>query len=60
MTPDERRREVASILAMGILRFRRMAKLALAAAPPQSYPQPQNGLELSRESRLHVGGGSAG
>lgn len=60
MTPDERRREVASILALGVLRLRRMAKLDLPMSPPKSYPQDQTRLELSRESRLHVGGGSAG
>ena len=31
MTPDERRREVAAILALGVLRFRRMAQIGLPA-----------------------------
>lgn len=60
LTPDARRREVASILAQGILRYRRMARLGLPATPPESRPQAENGLELSRESRLHVANGSAG
>jgi hypothetical protein len=60
MTPDERRREVASILALGVLRFRRKAKLGLSATPAESHPQAENGLELSRGSRLHVAAGSAG
>lgn len=60
MTPDDRRREVASILALGVLRFRRMAKLGLPASPAESHPQAENGLELSRESRLHVAAGAAG
>ena len=60
MTPDERRREVASIIALGVLRFRRMAQLGLPPTPPESCPQSQNGLEVSRESRLHVTDGSAG
>lgn len=60
MTPDERRREVASILALGVLRFRRMARLGLPATPAGSRPQAENGLEQSRESRLHVADGSAG
>ena len=60
MTPDERRREVASILALGVLRYRRMARLGLPATAPESRPQAENGLELSRESRLHVPDGSAG
>lgn len=60
MTPDARRREIASILALGILRYRRIAKLSLSATPAESRPQAENGLELSRESRLHVADGSAG
>lgn len=59
MTPDERRREVASILALGIMRFRRMARLGLPTTPPESHPQTENDLELLRQSRLHVADGSA-
>ena len=60
VTPEQRRREIAAILALGILRFRRMARLGLPATPPESSPQTQNRLEVSRESRLHVADGSAG
>jgi hypothetical protein len=60
MTPDTRWREVASILARGILRYRRMARLGLSATPLESRTQAENDLELSRESRLHVADGSAG
>jgi hypothetical protein len=63
MTPSRAvasRREIASILAQGILRYRRMAKLGLPAIPTESCPQAENGLELSRESRLHVADGAAG
>ena len=60
MTPDQRRREIAAILAQGVLRLRRLAKLGLLPSAPESYPQSQVGLELSRASRLHVGNGSAG
>ena len=60
MTPDERRREVAAILALGVLRFRRIAQLGLPATPLESCPQSPNGLEVLRESRLHGADGSAG
>lgn len=59
-SPEERRREIASILALSVLRYRRMAKLGLPATPPESSPQAQNGLEVSRASRLHVVDGAAG
>lgn len=60
ITPDQRRREIAAILAQGVLCCRRMATLRPLPDSPESYPHPQNPLELSRESRLHVGDGSAG
>lgn len=60
MTPDDRLREVASIIAQGVLRLRRMPNLGLSAMAPQSSPQSHNCLEVSPESRLHVADGSAG
>ena len=60
MTPDRRRREIAVILAQGVLRYRRIAKLGLPTIEPKTSPQPQNCLELSGESRLHVADGSEG
>ena len=59
MSPDQRRHEIATILAEGVLRNYRSAKLGMSPVQ-KSYPQPQNPLEVSRESRLHVGDGSAG
>jgi hypothetical protein len=56
----ERRRQVATILAQGVHRYRRMAQMGLPAVEPESCPQSQNGLEVSRESRLHVADGSGG
>ncbi len=60
MTRDQRRREIAAILAEGVLRQCRLVRLGLLPATPESYPQSQIDLDVSRESRLHVGSGSAG
>lgn len=60
LTPNQRRREVASILTLGILRLRRVPNLDPSATPPQSSAQFDNFLEVFPESRLHVADGSAG
>lgn len=49
-SPDDRRREVAAILATAILRLRNRAALP-PAKPPDSSPA---GLEVSPETRLSV------
>ena len=58
LTPDQRRREIAAILARGILRLRRIAGTAPDSAesgPPEPAPEPaQKALELSAPSRPHV------
>ena len=46
MTPDERRREVAAILARGVLRLRRSAENAPGSSPSRT---PENTSESSRE-----------
>jgi len=58
LTPDQRRREIAAILARGILRLHSAGQPAsepAAADCPDDAPDPlQKGLELSALSRLHV------
>ena len=58
LTPDQRRREIASILARGILRLHRMARPArgcVDSSPSEDAPEPApKGLELSATSRPHV------
>ena len=54
MTSDERRREVASILATGLLRHIRWAKPAQFNGGQISLPESRIGLDLSVETRLSV------
>lgn len=54
MTVDERRKEVASILAAGLLRRVRTSKTVASDAAPESPPGPQIELDLSSETRLSV------
>jgi len=60
LTPDQRRREVASILARGVLRLhsiRHFAPEPAASGPCEDVPEPaQNGLEVSATPRPHVTG----
>ena len=52
MTAEERRLEVASILACGILRRIRLGKVA-DSGPRQTVSEvPQNGLDVPAETRL--------
>ncbi len=60
MTADERRLEVASILAAGLLRCVRQEKTATSDASQASSPGPQIGLDLSSETRLSVAQRPAG
>ncbi len=54
MTPDERLEELASILAMGILRLRRRSALP-AATDVKILPESSSeGLEVPVETRLSV------
>lgn len=60
LMPDERRRELARILAQGLLRWRQRmhaAELDVAAETPGI---PANRLELCRETRLSVVNGTRG
>ena len=58
LTDDRRRREIARILAAGILRLRSRAALTTAATASATPEKPadssSNGLEVSGETRLSV------
>jgi hypothetical protein len=54
MTSDERRREVASILATGLLRHLRWAKPAQFNISQISPQEPRIGLAFPSETRLSV------
>ena len=60
MSPDERRREVAAILARGVLRLRRIARIGGNMHASESQNVPENGLELPGETRLSVSDGTRG
>ena len=60
MPADESRREVAAILTRGVLRLRRVAQIGVRPDTPRSQNLPQNGLELSNETRLSVSDGTGG
>ena len=57
LTPDEQLRELARILAAGLLRLRRRPPSPAAAPPPTPKIPPKSvsdGLELPGEMRLSV------
>ena len=58
LTPEDRRREIAAILARGILRLHRTRQKAPESAtskPADHAPDgPHKGLEVSGTSRPHV------
>ena len=60
MTADERRLEVASILATGLLRRVRTSKTAPSDAAPESPPKSQIDLDLPSKTRLSVAQRSVG
>ena len=60
MTADERRQEVASILARGILRCVRAAKSAESPPPETSSKDHRNCLDVLSETRLSVAQRPAG
>ena len=59
LSPAERRREVVAILARGVLRWREQARTG-GMAPTPDGNSPENGLELSGETRLSVSHGTRG
>ena len=60
LSPADRRRQVASILAKGIIRWRRRAKSAGIINATESPQNADTGLELSGETRLSVSEGTRG
>ncbi len=60
MTADERRLEVAGILACGVLRRVRLAKTADSSPPKTVSEMPRKGLDVSAETRLSVAPRPAG
>ena len=60
MSADERRRQVAAILARGVLRLRHIARIGGNTHAPESQNSPENGLELPGETRLSVPDGTRG
>jgi hypothetical protein len=55
ISPTERRRQVASILARGVIRWRRRAKSAGIIDTEKSAVSGETRLELPGETRLSVG-----
>ena len=60
MSVDQRHREVAAILARGLLRLRRKNRSMDALHAPKPQDSPKNGLELPGETRLNVPHGTRG
>lgn len=60
LDPAERRREVASILARGVTRWRRLVKATTISGAQESAIPVENCLELSHETRLSVSDGTRG
>jgi len=60
LTPADRRREVASILAKGILRLRRVNQTGGFKLAAESSPERRNCLEFPCETRLSVVNGTRG
>ena len=60
LCPADRRREVASILAVGVVRWYWTLKGAGQPDAQESSPGPKIGLELCRETRLSVVNGTRG
>ena len=60
LEPAERRKQVASILARGVIRWRRQAKSTAIIDAQESAPPGENRLELSRKTRLSVSDGTRG
>jgi hypothetical protein len=54
LSSDERLREVAAILAAGVLRLRQRFALPVEKDGKNPAKQPPDGLELSAETRLSV------
>ena len=60
LTPDQRRDEIALILARGFTRARSAIADRQSLASPDTYPQSQNPLDLKAKTRPHGAKGSGG
>ena len=60
LTPAERRRRIASILANGVVRWRKRAKAGGFMPTPKFSPAGENCLDLPGETRLSVSDGTRG
>ena len=60
LSPADRCRQVASILAKGVIRWRRRAKAAGIIDAPVTPQNSETGLEPSGETRLSVSDGTRG
>ena len=56
ISPNARRCEVAAILARGVLRLRRSARVGGVTSDPECQSSSENGLEVLPETRLSVAG----
>ena len=60
LTARDRRREVASVLAKGVVRWRRRARVVGLEVTRESPVFAEKSLELHGETRLSVAGGTHG
>ena len=60
ISPNERRRQVAAILARGVLRLRRSARIGGVTSDPEGESSSENGLEVLPETRLSASDGTRG
>ena len=60
LSPAERCRQIASILAHGVIRWRWQAKSSRISDAQKSPPGDESRLELSRKTRLSVSDGTRG
>lgn len=60
LSPIERRHQVASLLAKGVLRLRRIYQTRAFTHAPESSPEARNCLEFPGETRLSVVNGTRG
>jgi len=60
LSPADRRRQVASILARGVIRWRRRAKAVGTIDAPESARARESRLALPGETRLNVSDGTRG
>ena len=60
ISPKERRREVAAILARGVLRLHRSARIGGVTPDPECQSSSEKGLEVLPETGLSASGGTRG